>query len=93
MALVNNAGGHFPAPLAAINQKGFRDGWYAPILSAAFWSASEVFNQSMSKTGGRIVNIARRQWGACPGMGHSGACTRRMETSTRQRRSSGRMPA
>jgi citronellol/citronellal dehydrogenase len=32
-----------------------------------------VFNQSMKKGGGAIVNIVADMWGGMPGMGHSGA--------------------
>ena len=33
----------------------------------------DVFNQSMSKTGGSIVNMLADMWGGMPNMGHSGA--------------------
>ena len=71
-ALVNNAGGQFAAPLAAISQKG----WDAVVrnnLTGGFLVAREVFNQSMKKNGGAIVNIVADMWGGMPGMGHSGA--------------------
>jgi citronellol/citronellal dehydrogenase len=70
--LVNNAGGQFPAPLMAINKKG----WEAVVannLTGGFLMAREVFNQSMRKTGGAIVNMLADMWGGMPGMGHSGA--------------------
>jgi citronellol/citronellal dehydrogenase len=70
--LVNNAGGQFPAPLMAISKKG----WEAVInnnLTGGFLMAREVFNQSMRKTGGAIVNMLADMWGGMPGMGHSGA--------------------
>jgi len=70
--LVNNAGGQFPSPLANINQKG----WETVVrtnLTGGFLMAREVFNQSMQKTGGAIVNIVADMWGGMPGMGHSGA--------------------
>ncbi len=70
--LVNNAGGQFPAPLTAINQKG----WETVVrtnLTGGFLVAKEVYLQSMQKHGGAIVNIVADMWGGMPGMGHSGA--------------------
>ncbi|HZR34134.1 MAG TPA: SDR family oxidoreductase [Nevskia sp.] len=70
--LVNNAGGQFPAPLMAISKKG----WEAVVannLTGGFLMAREVFNQSMRKSGGAIVNMLADMWGGMPGMGHSGA--------------------
>ena len=70
--LVNNAGGQFPAPLTAINQKG----WETVIrtnLTGGFLVAKETYMQSMQKHGGAIVNIVADMWGGMPGMGHSGA--------------------
>ncbi|ASK34225.1 2,4-dienoyl-CoA reductase [Alcanivorax sp. N3-2A] len=70
--LVNNAGGQFPAPLAAINQKG----WETVVrtnLTGGFLMAREVFTQGMNEHGGAIVNIVADMWGGMPGMGHSGA--------------------
>jgi citronellol/citronellal dehydrogenase len=70
--LVNNAGGQFPSPLTAINQKG----WETVVrtnLTGGFLMAKEVFIQSMSKNGGSIVNIVADMWGGMPNMGHSGA--------------------
>jgi citronellol/citronellal dehydrogenase len=70
--LVNNAGGQFPSPLTAINQKG----WETVVrtnLTGGFLMAKEVFIQSMSKHGGSIVNIVADMWGGMPNMGHSGA--------------------
>lgn len=71
-ALVNNAGGQYPAPLMGIGKKG----WEAVVannLTGGFLVAREVFKQSMSKTGGAIVNMLADMWGGMPGMGHSGA--------------------
>lgn len=70
--LVNNAGGQFPSPLMAISKKG----WDAVIntnLTGGFLMAREVFNQSMNRNGGSIVNIVADMWNGMPGMGHSGA--------------------
>ena len=70
--LVNNAGGQFAAPLAAINQKG----WETVVrtnLTGGFLMARECYTQWMSDHGGAIVNIVADFWGSMPGMGHSGA--------------------
>ena len=66
--LVNNAGGQFPSPLNSINKKGW-DAVVATNLTGGFLFAREAFNQSMSKTGGSIVNIVADMWGGMPGMG------------------------
>ncbi|NQD93823.1 SDR family oxidoreductase [Pseudomonas sp. CrR25] len=80
--LVNNAGGQYPAPLASINQKGFET-VIRTNLVGGFLVAREVFNQSMSKTGGSIVNMLADMWGGMPGMGHSGAARAGMENFTK----------
>jgi len=77
--LVNNAGGQFPSPLAAITAKG----WDAVVrnnLTGGFLMARECVTQWMGATtsggetnGGAIVNIIADIWGGMPGMGHSGA--------------------
>ena len=78
-ALVNNAGGQFPAPLATISAKG----WDAVVrnnLTGGFLVARECINQWMldddgtgQPRGGAIVNILADMWNGMPGMGHSGA--------------------
>ena len=78
-ALVNNAGGQFPAPLATISAKG----WDAVVrnnLTGGFLMARECINQWMldddgtgKPRGGAIVNILADMWNGMPGMGHSGA--------------------
>jgi citronellol/citronellal dehydrogenase len=71
-ALVNNAGGQFPAPLSTISLKG----WEAVLqtnLTGGFLMARECLNQSMQRHGGAIVNIVADMWGGMPNMGHSGA--------------------
>jgi citronellol/citronellal dehydrogenase len=70
--LVNNAGGQFPSPLAAISAKG----WDAVVrnnLTGGFLMARECVTQWMGERGGAIVNIIADIWGGMPGMGHSGA--------------------
>lgn len=71
-ALVNNAGGQFPAPLSAISQKGW-DAVVSTNLTGGFLMARECYTQWMSKNGGDIVNIIADMWTSMPGMGHSGA--------------------
>jgi len=80
--LVNNAGGQFPAPLIGINQKGFET-VVRTNLVGGFLVAKEVYLQSMSKTGGSIVNMLADMWGGMPGMGHSGAARAGMENFTK----------
>ncbi len=70
--LVNNAGGQYPSPLAAINKKGF-EAVVATNLTGTFLLMREVFTQSMSRHGGAIVNMAADMSRGMPGMGHSGA--------------------
>ncbi len=70
--LVNNAGGQFPAPLVAINQKG----WETVVrtnLTGGFLMSRELFLQGMRSSGGAIVNIVADMYGGMPMMGHSGA--------------------
>src|SRR6478752_7016432 len=67
--LVNNAGGQFPSPLAAISAKG----WDAVVrnnLTGGFLMARECLTQWMARAGGgAIVNIIADIWGGMPGMG------------------------
>ncbi len=70
--LVNNAGGQFPAPLAAISQRGFET-VVRTNLVGGFLMSREVYSQSMATHGGAIVNIVADMWFGMPGMGHSGA--------------------
>jgi citronellol/citronellal dehydrogenase len=80
-ALVNNAGGQFAAPLAAISQKG----WDAVVrnnLTGGFLFARECFTQWMADHGGAIVNLVADFWGSMPGMGHSGAARAGMVSFT-----------
>jgi citronellol/citronellal dehydrogenase len=70
--LVNNAGGQFPAPLAAISQKG----WETVVrtnLTGGFLFARECYTRWMNDHGGAIVNIVADMWNGMPGMAHSGA--------------------
>jgi citronellol/citronellal dehydrogenase len=79
--LVNNAGGQFAAPLAAIGKKGF-DAVVGTNLTGGFLMAREVFVQSMQRTGGAIVNMTAAFRNGMPGMGHSGAARAGMSNLT-----------
>lgn len=79
--LVNNAGGQFAAPLAAISKKGF-DAVVSNNLTGGFLMAREVFNQSMRAHGGAIVNMTADFRNGMPGMGHSGAARAGMSNLT-----------
>ena len=70
--LVNNAGGQFPAPLAAISAKGW-DTVVRNNLTGGFLVARECYTQWMQSHGGAIVNVIADMWHGMPGMGHSGA--------------------
>jgi len=71
-ALVNNAGGQFPAPLEKISTRG----WEAVVrnnLTGGFLMSREVYKRCMAEHGGAIVNIIADIWGGMPSMAHSGA--------------------
>ena len=71
-ALVNNAGGQYPSPLAGIKAKG----WNAVLgtnLTGGFLMARECYTQWMQAHGGAVVNIIADMWMGMPGMAHSGA--------------------
>jgi citronellol/citronellal dehydrogenase len=80
--LVNNAGGQFPSPLAAISKRGF-EAVVATNLTGGFLMAREVFAQSMRVHGGAIVNMVADMWNGMPGMGHSGAARAGMVNLTK----------
>jgi citronellol/citronellal dehydrogenase len=81
-ALVNNAGGQFPSPLALINQKGFET-VVRTNLVGGFLFARECFTQCLVDHGGAIVNIVADFWNGMPGMGHSGAARAGMDNFTK----------
>jgi len=80
--LVNNAGGQFPSPMAAISKRGF-DAVVSNNLTGGFLMMREVFNQTMCKTGGAIVNMTADMWNGMPGMAHSGAARAGMVNLTK----------
>jgi citronellol/citronellal dehydrogenase len=79
--LVNNAGGQFPAPLKTISKKGF-EAVVATNLTGGFLLMREVFNASMQKHGGAIVNMLAAMHRGMPGMAHSGAARAGMANLT-----------
>ena len=72
-ALVNNAGGQFPAPAEQISI----NGWRAVIennLNGTFLVTRTVAERAMFPQGrGRVVNIVANMWRGFPGMAHTGA--------------------
>ncbi|WP_374763020.1 SDR family oxidoreductase [Yunchengibacter salinarum] len=80
--LVNNAGGQFPSPLQHISRRGF-EAVVSTNLTGGFLVARELFNQSLEKTGGAIVNITADFWDGMPVMGHSGAARAGMDNLTK----------
>jgi citronellol/citronellal dehydrogenase len=80
-ALVNNAGGQFPSPLAAITKRGF-EAVVANNLTGGFLMMREVYTQSMQARGGSIVNMTADFRNGMPGMGHSGAARAGMANLT-----------
>ena len=79
--LVNNAGGQYMTPLAAITAKGW-DAVISTNLTGGFLVARECYKQSMAEHGGSIVNIVADMWGSMPGMAHSGAARAGMVSFT-----------
>lgn len=79
--LVNNAGGQFPSPLKSISKRGF-DAVVATNLTGGFLMMREVYNRSMHKSGGAIVNMTADFRNGMPGMGHSGAARAGMSNLT-----------
>jgi citronellol/citronellal dehydrogenase len=80
-ALVNNAGGQFPAPLLALSKRGF-EAVVANNLTGGFLMMREVFTQCMQQHGGAIVNMTAMFRNGMPGMAHSGAARAGMANLT-----------
>jgi citronellol/citronellal dehydrogenase len=80
-ALVNNAGGQFPAALKDMTLKGW-DAVVRTNLTGGFLMARECLQQWLQDHGGAIVNITADNWGSMPGMGHSGAARAGMVSFT-----------
>ena len=71
-ALVNNAGGQYPQPLAHISCKGF-EAVVRLNLFGGFMMMREAYNRWMAGNGGSIVNIIADIWHGWPNFAHSGA--------------------
>jgi citronellol/citronellal dehydrogenase len=71
-ALVNNAGGQYPQPLAQISSKGF-EAVVRLNLFGGFMMMREAYNRWMADNGGSIVNIIADIWHGWPNFAHSGA--------------------
>jgi peroxisomal trans-2-enoyl-CoA reductase len=70
--VINNGGGQFLSPAAAIREKG----WHAVIetnLTGTFNMCQAAHAKWMGEHGGRIVNIVADMWRGFPGMVHTGA--------------------
>jgi citronellol/citronellal dehydrogenase len=80
-ALVNNAGGQFPAPMLAISKRGF-DAVLANNLTGGFLMMRELFVHCMQARGGAIVNMTADFHRGMPGMAHSGAARAGMANLT-----------
>jgi citronellol/citronellal dehydrogenase len=80
-ALVNNAGGQFPAEVADISKKGW-DAVLATNLTGGWLMMRAAFNAAMKQHGGAIVNITADMHTGMPGMAHSGAARAGMANLT-----------
>jgi citronellol/citronellal dehydrogenase len=80
-ALVNNAGGQYPQPLAKISSKGF-EAVVRLNLFGGFMMMREAYNRWMAEHGGAIVNTIADIWGGWPNFAHSGAARGGMWTLT-----------
>lgn len=81
-ALVNNAGGQFPASVQDISKKGF-EAVLATNLTGGFLMMREVFHAGMKDHGGAVVNMTADMWNGMPGMAHSGAARAGMANLTK----------
>jgi NAD(P)-dependent dehydrogenase (short-subunit alcohol dehydrogenase family) len=81
-ALVNNAGGQFPAEAADITRKG----WDAVIetnLTGPFLMARAVFDGALRAGGGAIVNVLANVRNGFPTMAHTGAARAGVDNLTK----------
>lgn len=81
-ALVNNAGGQFPAALGDISKKGF-EAVVSTNLTGGFLMMRAVFNAAMRERGGAVVNMTADTTNGMAGMGHSGAARAGMSNLTK----------
>jgi len=80
--LINNGGGQFAAPNAAMSLKG----WNAVIetnLTGTWLMCREVYKQHMSTAGGCIVNIIAEMSRGFPMMSHTGAARAGVDNLTK----------
>ncbi len=72
-AVVNNAGGQFPAPAGDLKPKG----WLAVVdtnLNGTWWVSQAAYRHAFREQGrGAIVNMVADVWNGYPGMVHTGA--------------------
>ena len=80
--LVNNAGGQFISPAAALSPRGFA-AVVDTNLTGTFLVAQQAFLQYMQEHGGSIVNITLVNRNGLPGMAHSAAARAAVENLTR----------
>jgi citronellol/citronellal dehydrogenase len=80
-ALVNNAGGQYPKPLADISSNGF-EAVVRLNLFGGFMMMREAYNRWMAEHGGAIVNVIADIWHGWPNFAHSGAARGGMLTLT-----------
>ncbi len=80
--LINNAGGQFPSPMAAMSPRGF-DAVIRNNLSGTFYVTREVGLRAMLPAKrGAIVNVTAMVSRGFPGMGHTGAARAGVENLT-----------
>ena len=81
--LVNNAGGQFPSPAAAIARKG----WDAVIetnLTGTFLCCREAHRAGLARSpDAAIVNVIADMWNGFPGMAHTGAARAGVDNLTK----------
>lgn len=81
--LVNNAGGQFPSPAAAISPRGF-EAVVRNNLNGTFYMTRQVANRAMlPQKSGAIVNVIANIARGFPGMAHTGAARAGVENLTR----------
>lgn len=81
-ALVNNAGGQFPSPAAAMSPKGWRT-VVELNLTGTFLVTRAVFNATLQHTGGAVVSVTADVRNGFPGMAHTGAARAGVENLTK----------
>ncbi len=80
--LFNNAGGQFACSIEDMSKNGFSAVVNSNLIGG-FIVAREVYKQSMSRTGGAIVNMTANMWNGVPEFAHTGAARAAMENFTK----------